>query len=143
MTDLYVGLGLLVIVPFVTYVACGVLGVIPEGPEATMGRERKVEPLPITAEEIDLRIKKATIIIRQNAKEFIQKMDTVEDDILRDDYRRWADRALTAGLELLAEVDSKTSSGQFPAQRARAQTLRAEAKTNLKRVQALDVLGGN
>lgn len=143
--DIVLGLGLLVLLPTLSYFLASVWGT-PEPKDPYAFGEKPLLNPPPDAEEVDARWRQAAEIYSANAKYYLDAAaDTKNDEILREHFRVTARRCLeSARAELtkfntyLAEHKGET---QFAAYLAKSAEFQKDILEGLKRVKSLDVLG--
>lgn len=143
--DLALGLGLLVLLPTLSYFLASVFGTpAPTDPYA-LGERPSLDP-PIDAEEVDARWRQAEEIYSSNAKYYLDAAtDAKRDEILREHFRGMARRCLeSARAELTkfnAYITEHKGEAQFAAYLAKSAETQKDILEGLKRVKSLDVLG--
>ncbi len=101
-TDLGVGIVLLVVVPVLVYFVGAFF--IKDHYVEPMGKKALVDAPP-DQDEVKMYLVEAANLLQVNVRDYLKFMNVTTDGALRDKYRQWAQRALKEGLSKLDEVD--------------------------------------
>ena len=145
-TDLLVGLGLLIAVPVIVFVIGGLLSEQKAQDGFGAAKEEKPPP-PLTTKEIAMRLEVANALLKRNAKAMLTQMNDSEDPILRDRFRSWTERTLTNAVsmakEMAGRIEAHENRAGLDAYLRKARNIEVEGQQLLREVKALDVLGGD
>ena len=140
--DLVVGLGLMVVVPFICVALVRVFGVETRSDARDFRAKPKLEKAPPDMDEIKARWRVATDLYHKNVKTYTATVKSTTDGTLKEHHRRWAIKCLeVADSELVDLKNLAGTESQFQRYVTRASSLQQKIKTDLKALHDLDTLG--
>jgi hypothetical protein len=143
-TDLVTGIILVILVPILSLVVAGMLGVKGSSDKFLFREGPEVDPVP-DREEIDARYRYAEDLYLQNAKRFLESAEALKAQPDGEYFRRWTNDSLKQADSAFVDVESMIkrypeASSQFQTYLGRVVQYRAEIQRDMERARSLDVL---
>ena len=143
--DLTVGIVLVLLVPFLCYVVALACGVRTESEEGLFRQQPEVEKPRTDSVEVELHWKVARELY-DVGKSYMSARRDIEDEVLKDYYRRWAKRSLDDASQRLKELavmiqwypDTESLFSEYLTEIRRLERTIGE---DLKYLRSLDILG--